>query len=585
MPLLSPRGRRVLGFILPYWPRALFFLFVMLVSNAIGMAFPFVMKVAIDQAIGQANRPLLLTLIGAVFGILLVEYALSAAGSYVYTGFTSKILFDMRFDLFRKLQRLPVAFFLRTKVGDVASRVTSDIAEVQTFATQSLFSLTDSTLRLTVATAALLFLNWKLFLMTAAFVPLSALAIRPFRSKLKEVSRRIREQNAEISQFIFENITGMKVVKGSGAQSFEGKRFVSINREWIRRLLGSQKLSALLGGINGILIGGTMALVYGIGGSQVISGTWTLGSLIAFSTYLLMLIGPVHSLMNLYIDLQKARASMDRVFEYLDKPEEPADGASVIRPAMLRGEIELVDVTFGYDSAEPILEGVSFRVPSRGSLAIVGRTGAGKSSLLELLLRFYEPRSGRILLDGRDLREYHRRALMRRIAIVPQDPLLFHATVLENLRYGSRRATRDEVEAACRAACIHEFVASLPDEYATVVGERGMRLSGGERQRLAIARALLRRPDVMLFDEATSALDSSVEREILDQLQSLAWRATTIFVTHRLSIAASVDQVIVLDDHRIVERGSHEELLASRGFYYGLHRERELAAESQQASE
>jgi ABC-type multidrug transport system fused ATPase/permease subunit len=539
------------------------------------MSFPILIRYAIDEAIGKANRPLLYGLIGAVFALLLLEGVLSAVGSYLYTAFTSKILFDMQFTLFRKLQRMPVSFFLRTKLGDIASRITSDITEVQTFATRSLLSITNSLLRLVFATAVLLTINAWLFLLIVLFVPLSALGIRYFRGPLRDVNRRIREQNAEIDQFIFENVTGMKAVKGSGAQSYEGRRFVALTREWIRRLLRSQKLSAYLGSVNGLVIGGALALVYGVGGSEVIAGRWTLGWLFAFSTYLLMLIGPVQGLMNLYIDLQKVRPSMDRVFEYFDKPEEPPDPPGARRPARLRGDVEFRDVSFAYASEAPVLEHLFFRVPPGGTLAIVGPTGAGKSTILELLLRFYEPTAGQVLLDGIDLREFHRPSLRRRIAVVPQDPILFHATIEENLRYGNRHASRAQIEEACRLARIHDFVSSLPKAYATVVGERGMRLSGGERQRLAMARALLRRPDLLLFDEATSALDPKIEREIVDGLDAVLERPTRIFVTHRLSLAMRADEVLVLSGGRIVERGRHEALLGMRGVYFRLQAEQE----------
>jgi ABC-type multidrug transport system fused ATPase/permease subunit len=572
------RARRVAAFVRPYWSRALLFLVVIVVSNAIGMAFPLAMKFAIDEAIGKADEKLLFTMIAVVFVVLLFESLLSAFGMYVYTGFTSKILFDMRFALFRKLQRLPVPFFLRTKLGDVASRITGDIAEVQQFATRSLFALTNSALQIVVATAALVWLDWPLFLLTVAFVPLSALGVRPFRSKLRAVSKSIREQNADIEQFVFENVTGMKTVRSQGAQSFEGKRYVVLSREWIRRLLRSQTLSAWMGGVNGVLVGGALAIVCGFGGAQVIHGTRSLGSLVGFSMYLVMLIGPAQSLMNLYVDLQKASASVDRVFEYLDAQEEPADRPGARRPARLRGEIELRDVGFEHEPGSPILERVSLLVPAGGTLAIVGPTGAGKSTILELILRFHEPTSGAVLVDGVDLREYHRRSLLKRLALVSQDPVLFHATIAENLRYGNRGATDAELAAACRAARIHDFVASLPEGYGTVVGERGMRLSGGERQRLAIARAILRRPDVLLFDEATSALDPAIERQVLDALDALAPRPTRVFVTHRLSVAARADEVIVLSSGRIVERGPHDRLLATGGAYAHLHTEQESTA-------
>ncbi|MBI3848321.1 MAG: ABC transporter ATP-binding protein [Planctomycetes bacterium] len=575
--MISSRTKRVAAFIVPYWAPALLFLVVLIVSNAIGMGFPMAMKFAIDEAIGKGNESLLYEMIGVVFVVLMLGSLLSAVGMYVYTGFTSKILFDMRFALFRKLQRLPLGFFLRTKLGDVASRITGDIAEVQTFATRSLYALTNSTLQLAVATAALLWLDWPLFLLTVVFVPLSALGIRPFRSKLRSVSKSIREQSADIEQFLFENVTGMKTVRSSGAQSFEGKRYVVLSREWILRLLRSQRLSAWMGGVNGVLIGGALAIVCGFGGAQVIHGTKTLGSLVAFSTYLLMLIGPAQSLMTLYIDLQKARASMDRVFEYLDKPEETPDRPRARRPSRLRGEVEFRDVSFAHEPGAPTLDHVSFRVPEGETLAIVGATGAGKSTILDLLLRFYEPSDGAVLVDGVDLREYHRRSLVRRFAVVAQDPILFHATIDENLRYGNRAASAAEIAAACRAARIHDFIASLPDGFRTIVGERGMRLSGGERQRLAIARALLRRPDVLLFDEATSALDPTIEREILDEIDAIAPRPTRIFVTHRLSVAARADEVIVIAGGRIVERGSHERLVASGGAYARLHAEQEIA--------
>lgn len=562
------RARRIASFLKPYKKRIGLLLFMTLFSTALGLAYPLFIKELIDRVFsgGGGTRVLVLVVL-LMFIVALARTSLAALGSYLHTWLTARILFDMRFALFQKLQRVPLALYAKTRIGDLMARLNGDISEVQSVAMGTLLGAVGNLLTLAGSVAILLWLNVKLFLASGVLIPAAFLILRHFRGRIRELARDIRERNATLGHFLVESLEAAKFVRAHGLEKHEGRRFVRKNKALITSMLDFQVASSLADGLNGIFLAFGSLIVLGWGGSMVLGGAMTLGSLIAFEVYQVRLFAPVQNLLGLYLQLQKARASVDRVFEYLEAPGEAPRPDGKRKPDPLRGRIEFIDVTFGYAGGERILSGLSFTIPEGARYAIVGPSGSGKTTIIDLLLGFYKPSSGRILVDGTPVDELAQHATLRQVSLLTQEPVLFHASVAENIAYGKRHATRPEIEEAARKAGIDGLVRSLPSGYETMIGDRGSKLSAGERQRIAIARAFLGEPRLLILDEATSSLDSISDRDVQSALGRLMQDRTTIVITHRLSMVDDVDRILFLEGGRIVEEGSHEELMRREGIY------------------
>ncbi len=545
--------------------------FLSILATFFGLGYPLFTKFFIDEVLLKGNTQLLVTLTVGMFVIALLGFLLAGVNRYLYTWISARILFDMRMALYRHLQRLSLRFYTRTKIGEILARINTDLAEIQRITTDVLLSSFTNILTLIGTLGFLLWLNYRLFLVSSLLLPFVALGLRYFRPRIADKTREIRDRNADLGSFLIETFQGIKLIKAFGAEELEIERFARKHEAYIQAVLELQKLSIFSGGISGLLLPTTSLLVFLYGGHLVITGGMTLGDLIAFSAYLIRAFGPVQGLLGLYVQLQRAQISLQRVFELMALEPEVKEKEGAISPENIKGEVEFEEVSFEYEPGKPVLQNVSFRVPEGTTVAIVGPSGMGKTTLIDLLLRFYDPQKGSIKIDGIDLRDLKIQFLRDHIGVVGQETFLFHATIEENIRYGKSNASREEVIRAAQAAYIHDFIESLPQKYETIVGERGVRLSGGERQRVAIARAILKSPRILILDEATSSLDWMSEQHVRTMLAELMRGRTTIIVTHRLSSIQNAHQILVIHEGQIVQRGIHEDLLKVEGLYRQLY--------------
>lgn len=540
--------RRALVFVLPYWRRLALVLIISLLSTALGLVQPYIAKLLIDEALLRGDPRALAWVALLMIVVTALGFVLSVVASYRYVAVSADVLFDMRLALYERLQKLSPRFYARAKLGEIVSRINNDVAEAQRVAADTLLALVSNLVFLCGSVTIMLWLNWRLFALSVAFVPLSVFALRRYQRRLTGQVKQTRERSAEIGSFLIETLMGMRLVVSSNAEAREIERFRRRNRSFIESLLAMQLTSYLASAAPGAILTLSTAAVFLYGGGLVIEGAMSVGALVAFMAYHLRLLAPAQSLMGLYTSLVTARVSLGRVFELLDARGEVVERPDAIALDHPRGEITFEHVTLRHDRENMVLEDVSFHIPAGVICAIVGPSGVGKSTIADLILRFYDPQSGAVKLDGRDLRDLRLSDLRRAVALVDQSPFLFNASVAENIAYARPEATREEIIAAARAAAIHEFIESLPDGYDTQVGERGLTLSAGERQRIAIARALLRQPSVIVLDEPSAALDPATERNLATALRALLADRTAIIITHRYSLVEIADQVIMIED-------------------------------------
>lgn len=570
---------KIVALVKPPWRAIFVILAVSLVSSLIGLAYPLLAKVLIDDVLLGRNQALLAIVALGMVALALLGFSIGTLNRYLYTKLTTRILFEMRLRLYRHLHGFSLRFFSNTRVGEILTRLSGDVAEVQSAGTDTLFQLGMSLFTITATLGILLWLNWQLTLLCLLAAPPALLALRRFQPRVEEGAREIRDKNADIAAVLVETFSAVKVIKSLAAEPFETKRFIDKSEDAIGSILRYQVLTALLAGIPTLLFATAASLIFYFGGRLVFEGTMSIGGLVAFAAYQARLMGPLQGLMGLYMRLQRTKVSLKRILELFEEegPGLREQGGALDLDGRV-GEVRFHRVTFGYDPDEPVLQDVSFTIPEGGFAAIVGPSGAGKTTLSDLLLRFYDPQQGTITLGGRDLRDLKLDSLRRRVVLAGQDTVLFHATIEENIRYAAPEASREQIVAAAKAADIHTFIVSLPEGYETVVGERGEKLSRGQRQRLAIARALLRDPQFLILDEATASLDGLTESSIRKALASLMEGRTTIAITHRLQSVKEADRILVIDGGKVVQAGTHEALMAHEGLYRRLYLEEEKTA-------
>jgi ATP-binding cassette subfamily B protein len=566
---MSPEFRRALGHVLPYWRRLALVAALSLVSTALSLVLPYLTKVLIDRAlIGRDLTALHQTV--AWFAVSAVAgFAITAITGLRYTRVSAEILFDMRLAVYRHLQTLSPRFYARTPLGDVLARVNTDVGEIQRVAAESLLASVGNALFLIGSVAALFWLDVRLALVGLALVPASVWALSRVRAQLARRVRTVREASAAVGSFLIETLQAVRLIVTSNAQAREVQRFGRKNAAFIDALMSMQLWSYLAGSVPGLILSLGYAGVFVYGGRRVIGGTLSLGAFVAFMAYQMRLLQPVQALMGLYASLATVQVSLARVHELLDTAPEVIEAATPVRLDRVGGAIELDRVSLDLGRGQ-LLTSVSFSIAPGETLALVGPSGSGKSTIADLLLRLVDPDAGAVRLDGHDLRTLSLEDLRRHVVLVDQEPFVFHATMAENIRYARPDASDVQVRDAARAAGVDTFIASLPDGYQTIAGERGAALSAGERQRLAIARALITNPDVLVLDEPTAALDPAKEQEVLAGYMSRLRGRTTILITHRLALAAAADRVLVLSDRGIVEQGRPGDLPARGGAFAAL---------------
>jgi ATP-binding cassette, subfamily B, bacterial len=562
--------RRIFAYIIPYWRRLTLVLGLSLISTLLGLAQPYITKLLIDEALLRKNMQALATVAALMVVVTVLGFALNIVSSYRYVAVSASVLFDMRLAVYQHLQKLSPRFYTRTKLGEIVSRLNNDISEVQRVAADTLLAAISNFIFLVGSVTIMVLLNWKLFLLSILLIPVSVVALKHYRAKLASNVQRMRERSADIGSFLIETLMGMRLVVTSNTQDAEVVRFQKKNQSFVDALLSMQLVSFFAGALPGTVLTLSTALVFLYGGKLVIDGVMTIGALVAFMAYHMRLLAPVQNMMGLYTSVTTARVSLNRVFEILDSPIEVNEAPAAVNLQQVKGEIEFEKVTLKYDRDTVVLDSVSFRIPAGALCAIAGPSGVGKSTVADLLLRFYDPQAGTIRLDGHDLRDVRLGDLRREVVLVEQTAFLFNATVAENIRYGRPDATREDIIRAAESASIDGFIRSLPEGYDTQVGERGQALSAGERQRIALARALLRDPAVLVLDEPTASVDPITEQTIAASLASVMRGRTTVVISHRLSLIERADWVIVIDNGKIIETGPPDELLASGKALAGL---------------
>lgn len=543
--------RRALRFASPYWPRLLLVLLSGIAATLFGLAQPYISKLLIDEALLKRNFDKLLWVSGLMLAATLLNFALNIFSSYQYVKTSAWILFDIRLALYRHLHTLSPRFWAARRMGDVVSRINNDVAEVQRVSADSLLSILSNVVFLVGSGIIMASLNLRLFLLSVAVLPVSVWALRRFQSRLADRVRAVRESSAEIGSFLLETLLGVRVVAASGAQERESARFRARNNKFVDALLRMQVASFLAGAVPGVLLTVCTAALFLYGGKLVVDGRLSTGALVAMMAYHGRLLAPIQNLMSLYTNLISGGVSLSRVWELFDTPADVVEKPHARSLDAARGAIEVENVCFTHGGPE-ILSGLSFQVSPGSICAILGPSGAGKSTLADLLVRFHDPSAGVIRLDGHDLRDLRLADLRREVMLVDQAPYLFQATVRENILYARPDASESDLIDAARAAAIHDRILQLPQGYDTSLGERGQTLSAGERQRIALARALLANPKVLVLDEPTSALDEANEQAIADTLRSALTGRTVILITHRATLARIADQTITLSQGELV---------------------------------
>ncbi len=559
--------RRLLGYLRPYGRQVAIAYTSVIFAALLNLFVPQIIKNAIDHGLTAGQAGTLFLAGGLILLIALIRGAAGFGQRFYGLWLTHRVAYDLRNDFYRSLQRLPFAFHDQAQTGDLMSRATSDITETERFIGIGLMDLTATLLLLVGVIGAMLLENaWLALLALIPMTVLVAATVR-FGGKVRPMFKRIQEQMGVLSTTMQESMTGIQLVKAFAREPYELEKFERENEEWFRRRYAVIRVWANNWPTFTLILASSIFLLLWFGGPRAMAGELTVGSLFALISYVLMLNGPVQRLGFLVNLAATAGASASRVFEIIDTPSEVEEVANPLVLRDVAGEVVFEHVSFRYGDGPLVLEDVSFRVEPGQTVALIGPTGSGKSTITNLIPRFYDPTEGRILIDGHDIRTVSLESLRRHTGLVLQDPFLFGTTIRENIAYGRPHASQEEIEAAARAARAHDFIMEFPEGYDTRVGERGVTLSGGQKQRIAIARALLYDPRILILDDSTSSVDTETEHLIQQALAELMQGRTTFVIAQRLLTLKNADLILVLDHGRIVERGRHQELLEMGGLY------------------
>lgn len=555
----------------PYRGRFYAATLLVLMGSAIWLTVPLGLRELLDAVFDAGDEALLNILALGLMGLFVFQALFSFSGNYFLEWVGERVVTDLRKKLYEHLHQLGFRFFAERRLGEITSRLTNDVGSIRTALTDSLPQLLTISFSMIGSVSLMIALNWRLSGVIFLTVPFITIATRYFGIKIRKLSRSIQDELADSTAVAEDALGAIRLVKAFVREDYEVERYTNSVEQLFLTARRKMILTELFWSGVGIMFMSTLVIIFWYGGKEVLAGRLTAGDLVAFIIYALNISRSISQTSRLYAAVNTAAGASERIFELLDEKPEIKDREGAIELTRVTGRLEFERLSFSYEDGREVLKEISFTAHPGQTIALVGPSGAGKTTLLNLIPRFYDPGSGRIKLDGHDIRDLQVKSLRSQISIVPQEVHLFGASITENIRYGKLDATEEEIIQAAKDANAHEFITQIPEGYKALIGEKGVKLSGGQRQRLAIARALLKDPKILLLDEATSALDSESEAQVQEALYRLMEDRTTFVIAHRLSTIQHADRILVLDEGRIIEDGTHQQLLAAGGLYSHLY--------------